>query len=485
MKNILILLDGNVAGALLTRLLEQETLHSNYDIVYINDTIIPKHQPKNFTFYKFDPTSYNKLEFIMKKVNHTNIFVVLSNKIDTLAVIDNITRIQPKKYLNVYNLWGIEFKNRNIKDYNALDILSSGLIEQLPNIPVVANNIGLKKGEIMEINIPFDSLYAYRYIGSIEQKTWKIFAVYRNNTLLQIKSNVILKPNDIILIIGKPDVLLQVYSSISNKHGNFPMPFGRDIYLYIDMKVQNMSDIFNGISKAKFLTQRLKNKKLIVKIVNPTTTNKIDKIKNKLNKIVNHILEFEYNLDIKDTLLIDQQRFNIGIVVLTSKLLNISYITKQILSLKIAIFKVGTNSISNSKESQVILNNEYEYEQIAPIIFDITSQFNHKISIVDADPLGNVNREKLNDSFKNLSDIFSQPINLIKSHKNPIKELKKDNDVLQIMPLKKNMFKNSIFKVFSMDSDLISYNFTSINQILIPIIEDLNIIQHNRRKNDI
>ena len=44
------------------------------------------------------------------------------------------------------------------------------MVEKLPNVPVLAQNIGLKQGEIMEIRIPFGSSYAYRYIGSIEQK---------------------------------------------------------------------------------------------------------------------------------------------------------------------------------------------------------------------------------------------------------------------------------------------------------------------------
>ena len=54
--------------------------------------------------------------------------------------------------------------------YKGIDVLANGMVERLPNVPVLAQNIGLKQGEIMEIKIPFGSSYAYRSIDSIEQK---------------------------------------------------------------------------------------------------------------------------------------------------------------------------------------------------------------------------------------------------------------------------------------------------------------------------
>jgi len=486
MKNVLILLDGNVAKRLLKRIIQQDTPNNNFDIVYTNDNLLPKDQPKNYTFYKFDPTSYSKLEFIMEKVKHNDILVVQNSKEDTIAVVNNIVKIRPEMFCTVYNAWDIEFKNEHIKNYDSLGILSNGLLEQLPNVPVLAQNVGLKQGEIMEINIPYGSLYAYRYIGSIEQKNWKIFAVYRNNTLIDAKATVILKPNDVILIIGKPKVLLQVYSSISNLHGNFPMPFGNNIYVYIDMYVQSYKDAINCIVKAEFLNDRLKNKKLIVKIVRPSKAHLVNKLKKKILKINNCTLEFEYSKDINEIIKTDKKRFDIGVVILSSKLLMQKYISNQIIDLKIAVFKAGKDCIDKSKESKIILNNEIEYEQISPIIFDLTSLFNHKIVLVDTDPIGDINRDKLIDHFKNLSDIYNQNIQIIKDNKNPIRMLKKQNNTLQIMPLKSAMFKQNFMSIFSLDSDLIAYSFTKINQILIPIVEDeIKKQKYNRRIDDI
>jgi hypothetical protein len=473
MKNVLLLLDGNVASGLLDRLVLQNISHSFYDIVYTNTSIIPKNYPKSFTFYNFDPSSHSKLEFMIRKVKYYDILVVLASKSDTLAVIDNIEKIEPSIYFTVYNAWNIKFENKHIINYDSIGILSNGLIEKLPNVPVIAQNIGLKQGEIMEINIPFGSPYAYRYVGSITQKQWKIFAIYRHNNYLESKSTSILKPNDTILIIGKPKVLLQVYSSISQSLGHFPMPFGNNIYVYIDLYIQSKIDAINCIKKAIFLNNRLNNQKLIVKIVRPTIVSTINTIKEKINSIDSCILEFDYNVDISTNILsLDTKKYDIGLIVLTRKQLQYKYIQKQIIDLKIAVFKVGNDTIDKSTDTKVILNNTKEYEQISPIIFDITSQIQHDIYLLNSDPIGDNNRDKLVEHFNNLCTIFNQKIELVQNKKNPIKQLKKFRNTLQIMPLRNNMFKKRIFDFLSTDSDLLAYDFKYINQILIPIIED-------------
>ena len=295
MKNVLILLDGSIANGLLNRLILQDTSHSLYDIVYTNDNLISKTYPKNFTFYKFDPSSYTKLEFLMRKTIYNNILVILSTKPDTIAVVDNIVKINPQIYFTVYNYWSIDFNNERIQNFDAIGILGNGLLEQLPNLPVIAQNIGLKEGEIMEISVPFGSSYAHRYVSSIAQKKWKMFALYRNNVLINIKPTLIIKPNDKILIIGKPSVLLQVHALISKSHGHFPMPFGRNIYVYVDMYLQDIHDIINCIEKALFLNNRFKNNSLVVKIVRPSTVSDITIIKDRIKNIKNTIIEFNYD----------------------------------------------------------------------------------------------------------------------------------------------------------------------------------------------
>ncbi|MCK5295064.1 MAG: potassium transporter TrkA, partial [Arcobacteraceae bacterium] len=457
---------------LLKRLIQIDTAHNNYDIVYMHDNMLVDSKPHNFTFYKFDPTSFSKLNLIMSKVSHADALVIMSNKNDTLSVIHNIDQINPNLFYSVYNEWDLEFNNSHIQNYNGLDVLSNGLIEKLPNVPVVAQNIGLKQGEIMEVKIPFGSSYAYRYMGSISQKDWKIFAIYRNGILINVKPTVILKPNDVILIIGKPKVLIQVYTAISKSSGHFPMPFGKNIYVFIDLYLQSEDDALNALKKARFLTERMKNSRLIVKITRPTTVETISKLKDSISTIKNKTIEFDYHFeDPKNILYLDKKRFDIGMIVLTHTLLLDKHIMRYSVKLGVPIFKVGLENINKIKSAVVVLNNTTHYEQIAPILFDITSQLKYKIQVIDSDPIGDQDRENLIEHFDNLSKIFNKDIKIDTNNKNPMKKLKENKKQLQILPLQTGMFKNRLFSFFTTNSDLLSYDLRYLNQVLIPIIE--------------
>lgn len=472
MKKVLILLDGIVAKSLLKRLVELDTSHSSYDIVYMNNNIITDKKPKNFTFYNFDPTSFSKLKLVMSKVMHNNILVVLGNKNDTISAAENIRAINSSINFSVFNEWGIEFEDDNIQDYNAVDILSNGLIERLPNVPIIAQNIGLKQGEIMEIKIPFGSSYAHRYISSISQKEWKIFALYRNNTMLNIRPGLIIKPNDIILIIGQPNVLLQVYAAISLTSGHFPMPFGKVIYLYLDLFLQNENDALNAIKKARFLQERFKNTTLVIKITRPSLSSTIDQIKNLIKYIDKKIIELDYhNLGALNILRSDFEKYDIGMFVTTDILLQHKTIVSHLLNSKKPIFRVGMENITYLKSVVMVLNNSSNYEQLSPILFDISSQLTDKVSIINSDPIGNKDRTKLVQHLDSLAKIFNQDIKIETNNKNPISELKAKKNSLQILPLKEDMFKKRLISFFTTDSDLLSYDLKYINQIIVPIVE--------------
>ncbi|MDC7243896.1 MAG: hypothetical protein PQJ44_08290, partial [Sphaerochaetaceae bacterium] len=60
MKNILVVVDGIVGHKLLNRMVSANTGDNVYDVVYMNEKILPEKKPSNFTFYQFDPTSMSK-----------------------------------------------------------------------------------------------------------------------------------------------------------------------------------------------------------------------------------------------------------------------------------------------------------------------------------------------------------------------------------------------------------------------------------------
>ena len=474
MKKILIILDGIVAKKLLKRIIDANTIENAYDVIYMNDVILSDKKPANFTFYKFDPTSLSKLEVVLDKNIHTEAIISLNSKEEMVNVVKNIRTKKRIMQINVLDYWGLEMDDSYVSVYKGIDVLANGMVERLPNIPVVAQNIGLRQGEIMEIRIPFGSSYAYRYIGSIEQQEWKIFGVYRKEQLITVKPSLILKPHDLILIIGKPEVLMQVYNAIGRTQGQFPMPFGHNIYLYLDLYYMSENGFKKSIEEAKVLNKKLKIRNLIVKITRPTNVDVMEYIKYELKDIDNVKVEIDYkDLGFKKILQTDAKRFDIGVIILSYELLEFKDAMNELLNLKIPIFKVGHNTISTTKETFVLLNDTKSYEQISPIIFDVASQLKTKTKIFNMDPIGDEKRSGILDHFENLAKIFNQKLQIESQEKNPIRKMKQQENILQIMPLKKAMFeKRYFFNFFYTNSDLLAFDMNSFNQLLIPIVED-------------
>ena len=475
MKKILIILDGIVAKKLMYRIVEANTGDNAYDVIYMSDVILPIQKPSNFTFYKFDPTSKSKLAMVLDKNIHTEVLIALNTKDEMLNVIKNIKEHKKNLQMTILDYWGLNIDDPYVNTHKGIDVLANGMVERLPNIPVLAQNIGLKQGEIMEIRVPFGSSYAYRYIGSIEQKEWKIFGLYRNQKLINIKPSLVLKPNDVILIIGKPKVLMQVYNAIGKTQGQFPMPFGHNIYLYLDLYLEKEEGVKKIIEEAKFLNQRLKNNKLFVRITRPTSVAIMDYIKAELKYFDSIVLVMDYaNRGFHKILKEDFRKFDIGMLILTQEMFKDKEQIRSVLDLKVPLFKLGEEKLISVKETVVVLNDTHSYEQISPIVFDVASQLRTKTKIFDLDPIGEEeDKTNLLDHFENLAKIFNEKIEIVSSNENPMRELKKQKSMLQVLPLKETMFKTRYsFKFFYTNTDFLSFDMNKYPQLLVPIVEE-------------
>ncbi|RXK03110.1 potassium transporter TrkA [Arcobacter sp. CECT 8989] len=475
MKKILVILDGIVAKKLMRRIVESNTTENNYDVVYMNDAIVPEQKPSNFTFYKFDPTSESKLAMVLDKDIHIQALVALNSKDEMLNVIKNIKTRKNTLHISILDYWGIEIEDPYLNIYKGIEVLANGMVERLPNIPVMAQNIGLKQGEIMEIKIPFGSSYAYRYIGSIEQNEWKIFGLYRNEKLINIKPSLILKPNDIILVIGKPTVLMQVYNAIGKSQGQFPMPFGHHLYFYLDMYIQTKQRILDVIKEVKYLNNMFKSTKMIIRITRPTNVGILDLIKESFKDDDTVLIRMDYHYEpMKKQLKNDMKKYDIGMVILTHEMFKIKEYAKEIKALTVPIYKLGEELTGSIKKTTVLVNDVNSYEQISPVIFDVASQLKTKTKIFDMDPIGEeVDKTTLLNHFENLAKIFNQKVEVISNDNNPIRELKKQTNTLQILPLKNEMFKQRFsWKFLYTNPDLISFDMKKYSQLLIPVIEE-------------
>ena len=262
---------------------------------------------------------------------------------------------------------------------------------------------------------------------------------------------------------------------MSKTSAQFPMPFGQNLYLYIDMYVQSEKEIINVITDAKILHRRIKNTKLVVKITRHSNLSMINQISSLLEEVDNLIISNDYHSKgIKNILKEDKFKFDMGMIMLSQSLMSHRDIMNDVLTLKIPIFKTGSENISSLKSSLVLLNDNILYEQISPILFDISSQLKITPKIFDIDPIGDSKRDNLISHLDNLSKIFNQNIAVVSEKTNPIKRLSKEQNILQILPLKAEMFKKRKIKFLSTDSDLLSFDSNKFSQILIPVVSDLN-----------
>jgi hypothetical protein len=160
-------------------------------------------------------------------------------------------------------------------------------------------------------------------------------------------------------------------------------------------------------------------------------------------------------------------------IVLTQEMFKNKQNLATIMDFKTPIFKLGFENVKSIKNTVVMLNDTNSYEQISSMVFDVASQLKTKTKFFDLDPIGQEDdKSNLLDHFENLAKIFNEKIDIVSTDENPIRKLKRQENMLQILPMKKDMFKKRFsFKFFYTNSDFISFDLNNYNQLLIPIVE--------------
>ncbi|WP_187648430.1 COG3400 family protein [Nitrosophilus labii] len=466
MKNILILADGIVAKHFLERVVQNYVADNNYLVVYYDDKIVPKNRTENFRFYKFDPTSFVKL-FQLFDEKISQVMIIMGNKIDTVASYENIRRIDNNISIIVYDKWDLDIDDQNLILLNANEILSNRLVDYLPNVPIIAQNVGLGLGEIMEVLVPFGSSYVYRHIGSIEQKNWRIAAIYRNNRLILPEPKLMIWPNDLLLLIGEPKVLKHIYRSIKREIGQFPIPYGTNSYLFIDMEEQRDYEIEKSLGDALYLHKTLKDKKLIIRVINPTNIEILDKIKTFDNKNIEVKIDFTSD-NSHQIISRDISTFKVGFIIVYNRLFENRNLRKLLFETKIPVFTISQEPIDSITESALILSKNKDLEHISSTLFDISIQLQLNFLLFDLDP-ENIDKNDIIEHYENLASIFSKKIKVVKSKNNPIRELQKREALLLFLPFNKKILKSKILRFFSTDPECLYFKLNKFHQIFIPI----------------
>ncbi len=467
MKKVVLVLDGIIAKEFLKIVLEKYFSANEYCVVTLDKDLIPSNYPNNFHFFNFDPSSTFKLHGILSH-EVSDVFIVLECEDLTKAVLNIVRDFNPDIRIVLNS------KQKRISDENTLiiddnSLIANSIISKLPNVPLIPQGFGLGIGEIMEINVPLGSAFAYRHIGSIHQKNYKIIGLYRQNELILSTHNLVIRPNDTLLVAGNPNTLSLIYRQVKSDIGQFPAPFGNDIYLYVDMRVQKKSDINNDINQALFMQNALKNTKLHICILNP---NDFDFIKQTcLLESESIKIEIDYQgLDFLKKLKQDISK-KIGMLVISNKFFSKKRVRKTLFNAQIPVFKTSKNSLDAIKSCIVILKEDMRnQENISSVIFDIAIQTKLDILLYDFDPDGNFQNE-IHNEYQNISRMLDKKVEIKKTKsKNPILFLKNmPEPMLHFLPFERCVasYKTPLF--LSTNVEKISLNINSNPQIFIPV----------------
>lgn len=465
MKKILIIADGKNAARFLKRVVTTDATNNKYYVVYYNDRTLPEAKVEKFFYYKFDPTSLSKLSTLMENEEFYQCMILLANKIDTIESYNNIRKIHPTMQIVLVDRWDLSFQDANLSVIDANDTISNIFSNYLPDLPLFAQNLGIGTGEIMEFKIPFGSPYVYRHIRNIDQKRWRIAAIFREHKLILPTPSTMLLPNDNVLTVGNPHVLKGVYKSIKREFGQFPIPFGENIYCYIDMKEMSDKEIERLTDDAMILHAKFNSGKLIFKIVNSKFSKILEKIKSYEGSSMEVEFDF-YHDNCKEIMVKDMDQYYVGLILTTQRFMQSRL--KMFYDFKLPILKIGENGIYHIKDAVFLSSDSQKAEKVSSIIFDITSQLKMGLCLYDVHLDNNEENQKIISHFQNLAKLFEEKVRVIKSENNPINELSKRDDFLQFVIFEPEMLASKFFTFFSTHVETHYFRLAHNYQFFIP-----------------
>jgi hypothetical protein len=465
-KKILIISDGDIGKHFVNRVIQTHTSENIYYVVETKAVEYEEYNPARFKFYEFDPTSLHKLANLLK-MDFVQVIILMNDETEAKYTLKNIRSLKNKVRIILLDSWGIENTDPDTVLIDSKEIVASRLIDYLPNVPVIAQNVGLGEGEIMEVLVPFGSSFVYRHIGVIEQKDWRIVAIYRNRKLLMPSRRRMIQPNDLLVLVGQPTVLKSVYRAIKRELGQFPEPFGSNIYLYIDMDLSNKETIKELIRRSIFIHKKF-NHNLIIRVVNPSDIDILQHIKEQVS--LNVIVDIKYdNTPIELSFFEDIQNHNVGLVIVPKETFNDTETRNMLYESHVPVLKMADKSFSAIKDAALILSDNRDLEKISTTIYDISEQMGFNINLYDYQNEHEAQKEQVIEHYYNLSTIFSKSIKVLKENENPIKTLRQKDDFIHILPFTFKLTKKSFYSFLSTDSERLYHKLDDYHQIFIPV----------------
>ena len=178
-----------------------------------------------------------------KKLKSENIKYIISTIKDTDVSLE-ICRIAREVFNLDASIMVLLFEQEREKEFEKFDvsiikpaeIITNAVISKIEKNYTIATNIGLGKGEIIEVHILARSHLVDRKLKYLKPTKWRIAAIYRNGELIIPTGEDRIKVGDKVVIIGDPKVLENLVNILLKGIPQFPLQFGSDLAVIYHQK---------------------------------------------------------------------------------------------------------------------------------------------------------------------------------------------------------------------------------------------------------
>jgi hypothetical protein len=473
MQTILILTEGHYGEHFLMRIAKRRIGENRYTVVASHlRKELSEGLPATIDVHLFDPTSAVKLSKLMHTQTFGSVFILMNSDEEARACWDNVRAIHSDIEIVLLDRWGA-FSVLHDSATHVVDsaqLVTNRLYDHLPNVPVVAQSVGLAQGEIMEVAVPYGSPFAYRHVGSIAQTKWRIAAIYREGKQILPNHATMVRPQDTLLILGKPQVLQNVYRRISKKQGRFPEPFGRHLYLVLDLE-SDATDALGRLQESIHLLRRLDGNRLFVRLLNPGNFDLIEQMRTYEEERVDIRVAYG-SVSIEEILLDEIVQNDIGLVMMEPELFRHQVVAEELSAYKKLVLLFGDTPLYGIERMVVMMSDEAQMESISSTLFFAAETLDLKPCLCDYDPEGDFkSHQRVIEHYETLSKIFQYPIKIDQKIRNPIRSLETMERILQAVPLTSSLYADDLFKIFSTRISDYLLDSTRHPKLLIPAEE--------------
>ena len=179
----------------------------------------------------WEKINLNELKFIISALNDVKV------DLEVCRIAREVYKLKTSIIVLVYeDVDEKRFEKFQVSIINPRELGIRVVLQRMQKNVIPAVNVGLGKGELLEVTIKARSHLVGRKLKHLCPSRWHISALYRDGKLILPDGNSSMKIGDRVLLVGDPKVLESVTTTLLKGLPQFPLQYGTDIVfpLHVD-----------------------------------------------------------------------------------------------------------------------------------------------------------------------------------------------------------------------------------------------------------